>query len=114
MKLPLENQHIEPNSVDLDLIRELAALLDETGLTEIEVGDGDRRVRVARAAAPTAAVVQPVPQGPIAAAPAEPASSAPGAEGPTVVYDASHPGAVTSPMVGAAYHAGVRCQRPSA
>ena len=76
--------------VDKDLIRELAALLEETGLSEIEISDQGRTVRVARsgdrAAAPTA----------------EPA--VPGHEAPAQAEDlASHPGAITSPMVGTAF-----------
>jgi acetyl-CoA carboxylase biotin carboxyl carrier protein len=77
--------------VDPDLIRELARLLDETGLTEIELERGGERVRVGRQA-------QVVP-----AAPAVPAASIPVAipGGPT--DPAKHPGLVTSPMVGTAY-----------
>lgn len=78
---------------DRDLIRDLAALLDETGLTEIEWTRGDRTVRVARqpAAAPPA----------VAAAPAR-EEAAPAAD---AADPASHPGAVLSPMVGTAYAA---------
>jgi len=60
--------------VDIDLVRQLAAVLDETQLTEVEVQDGERRVRVARevtvAAAP-AAIAAPV----VAAAPAAPSKA---------------------------------------
>ena len=54
--------------VDVQLVRDLAALLDDTNLTEIEVEDGDRKIRVARkaASAAPAAVYAPAP----AAAPA--------------------------------------------
>jgi len=78
--------------IDSDLVRTLAALLEETGLTEIEYAAGDRRIRVARtvaAAAPTVAVVAPA----AAEAPAAPAAVAP----------VDHPGAVKAPMVGTAY-----------
>ncbi len=79
--------------VDSDLIRRLAELLDETGLSEIEVGEGEHRVRVVRAvAAPVAHNPSPV----VAEAPATQA---------TADTDASHPGAVTSPMVGTVYTA---------
>ncbi|MBM3568290.1 MAG: acetyl-CoA carboxylase biotin carboxyl carrier protein, partial [Alphaproteobacteria bacterium] len=44
------------SDIDRALIRELAALLTETGLTEIEVGDKDRRLRVVRAPAAVAAM----------------------------------------------------------
>lgn len=104
VKLPLEKQAIPGRSVDIELIRELATLLDETGLTEIEVGEGDQRIRVARMAGPQAAVA-PAP----ASAPAAPAQTAvapaPTVPAAAVEADASHPGAVTSPMVGACYHA---------
>lgn len=87
--------------VDKELIRELASLLDETGLTEIEIGDDDNRVRVARqamlvsAAAPAAAG-----NATLATAPAVADAAATTAE-----HFADHPGAVTSPMVGTAYRA---------
>ena len=85
--------------VDADLIRQLAELLNDSNLSEIEVEDGDRKIRVARtlsaAAAPmafAAPVAAPAPQAAPAAAP-EPAA-APAAD---------HPGAVKSPMVGTVY-----------
>ena len=73
-----------PPFPDAELIRALAALLTETGLTEIEYAIGDRRVRVARTA--TGAV----PLG-VASAPAAAAGSI------------EHPGAVKAPIVGTAY-----------
>lgn len=84
--------------IDSELIRELAHLLEETGLTEIEVGDGERRIRVARG---PAGLVQAM-AAPVAATVAAPAASATSAER-AVKIDASHPGAVTSPMVGTVY-----------
>jgi acetyl-CoA carboxylase biotin carboxyl carrier protein len=76
--------------IDSDLVRTLAKLLDETGLTEIEYSVGDRRVRVARTAAATASTVAaPVP------APAEIPAAA--------VAPVDHPGAIKAPMVGTAY-----------
>ena len=84
--------------VDKELIRELATLLDETGLTEIEVSDDENRLRVARGAGVVAATA---PTAPLAAAPApDNPGPAPASE---PVYDESHPGAVTSPMVGTVY-----------
>ncbi|MCC6736118.1 MAG: acetyl-CoA carboxylase biotin carboxyl carrier protein [Bauldia sp.] len=84
--------------VEEELIRELARLLTETNLTEIEIEREDFRVRVARNAVQVQATV------PYAAAPAETrgvAAATPAAsENP-----ASHPGAVPSPMVGTAYRA---------
>jgi acetyl-CoA carboxylase biotin carboxyl carrier protein len=84
-----------PFDIDPDTIRKLAELMTETGLSEIEMADGERRVRVSRTPAPTATAVYAPPPA------AAPAPSAPPA--PTVINPASHPGAVTSPMVGTAY-----------
>jgi acetyl-CoA carboxylase biotin carboxyl carrier protein len=81
-------------TVDASVIRELAELLDETGLSEIEYERDDMRVRVARNFAPAAVAYAP-------AAPA--AAAAPAATRSTASSDATHPGAVTSPMVGTAY-----------
>ncbi|MGL4312981.1 MAG: acetyl-CoA carboxylase biotin carboxyl carrier protein [Sphingomonas sp.] len=85
--------------VDIDLVRQLAELLDVTKLTEIEVEDGERRIRVARevvtqAVAAVAAPAMP----PVAAAPA---LAAPLAE--AAAPAASHANAIKSPMVGTAY-----------
>ena len=86
--------------VDVDLVRQLADMLDATNLTEIEVEHGDRRIRVARKAAAVAAPVHyaspPAASAPLAAAMTpvtEPAASAP----------ATAANAVKSPMVGTAY-----------
>src|SRR4029079_18920499 len=80
--------------VDHALIRELAQLLDETGLTEIEFERDGQRVRVARQAQ-AVAVAPPragaAVDGPLPAPAAEP------------LDPAKHPGVVTSPMVGTAY-----------
>ncbi len=84
-------------AIDGDLVRQLAALLDETGLGEIEYEADGRRLRVAKpASAAPSAVMAPAP---VAAAPAAaaPASAAPGAD------PQAHPGAVKSPMVGTVY-----------
>jgi acetyl-CoA carboxylase biotin carboxyl carrier protein len=78
-------------SVDPELVRQLAALLEETGLTEIEYAVGERRIRVARGGAPITTV---------AVAPAAPLAAGPAAA-PALAAD--HPGAVKSPMVGTAY-----------
>src|ERR1700759_4310324 len=77
---------------DPDAIRALAAVLSETGLTEIEIAEKDSRIRIVRAAAPTAATVVP-------AAPAQAA----GPQSAAVPDETAHPGAVLSPMVGVAY-----------
>jgi len=83
-------------AIDKELIRELAKLLDETGLTEIEIERAGLRVRVGR----SGGVAHITTHGGSAA---PPPSTAPAAVTPT--DPAKHPGAVTSPMVGTAYAA---------
>jgi acetyl-CoA carboxylase biotin carboxyl carrier protein len=78
-----------PFDIDPDAIRKLAELMTETDLSEIEIAEGDRRVRVSRAA-----MAAPAPLQVAAAAPAPVVAA---------VSPASHPGAVISPMVGTAY-----------
>lgn len=80
-------------NVDTALVRELADMLSETGLTEIEVEDGERKIRVARGAvaAPMAALA------PVAAVPAAPAAA------PIVAAGPDHSDALKSPMVGTVY-----------
>ena len=80
--------------VDQGLIRELAELLTETGLSEIEIERDQTRIRVARTV--TVAAAAPMAAMPVAAA---------GAAAAPVVTDANHPGAVHSPMVGTAFRA---------
>ena len=84
--------------VDTDLVRQLAELLNESDLSEIEVQDGARRIVVKRkvAAAAPAPVYAPAPAAPPASAP-PPAAAAPPADA------AAHPGVVKSPMVGTVY-----------
>lgn len=82
--------------MDTEFVRKLAQILHETGLGEIELADGDRRIRIARptvtvAAAPMVATAG----GPAGAASTDPAGAA--------SDFAKHPGAVKSPMVGTAY-----------
>src|SRR5580704_2452573 len=81
------------------LIRELALLLDETSLTEIEIERAGLRVRVARNVS-IAASVPAAPPVALAAAPALAAAAA-----ATTADFSKHPGAVPSPMVGTAYWA---------
>jgi acetyl-CoA carboxylase biotin carboxyl carrier protein len=81
--------------LDSALIRNLADMLNETGLTEIEVQSGSQRVRVSRGAIGVAAAPG------AAAAPAARAASAPADASETNF--SNHPGAITSPMVGTAY-----------
>lgn len=83
--------------IDEAAIRSLAKLLDETGLTEIEIEQGEHSVRVAKGGSTV-----------YATAPAVAATTAPAAAGTTPAANTStsydnHPGAVTSPMVGTAY-----------
>jgi acetyl-CoA carboxylase biotin carboxyl carrier protein len=99
MQLPKRPMHKGKVAIDRELIHELADLLEETGLDEIEIEQNGMRVRVARhspvmqlSAGPPAAVTAPAPT-PVpmpAPAPADPAK---------------HPGVVASPMVGTAYRA---------
>lgn len=92
-------------AVDIALVRELAKLLTETDLSEIEVEDEERRIRVARggsAAAVQHVVAAPAPA-PAAPAPVAAAPAAPAAVAPAAVAADSHADAVKSPMVGTAY-----------
>ncbi|MDH4745246.1 acetyl-CoA carboxylase biotin carboxyl carrier protein [Sphingomonas sp. CBMAI 2297] len=84
--------------VDIDLVRQLAAVLDDTNLTEIEVEDGDRKVRVARTVQAAPAIMQ----APMAAPVAAPAAAAPVAAAVEAAPVAAL-NAVKSPMVGTAY-----------
>jgi acetyl-CoA carboxylase biotin carboxyl carrier protein len=84
--------------VDVEAIRTLAEILQDTGLTEIEISEKDSRIRVVRAPAVVQAAAQVVAAPAAAAAPA-PVAAPPPAEIPA----ADHPGAVKSPMVGVAY-----------
>ena len=77
--------------IDASAIRELAQLLTETGLTEIEIEQGGARLRVARQVGG-----QIVTSAAVAAVPSASAAEAPAAKGPA-------PGAVPSPMVGTVY-----------
>jgi acetyl-CoA carboxylase biotin carboxyl carrier protein len=86
-------------NVDTKLVRELAELLAETGLTEIEVEDGDRKVRVARGG--VAAAPAPMAMAPATAAPSAPAPSTAAPTPETGGADVA--GALKSPMVGTVY-----------
>jgi len=84
-------------AIDQALIRELAALLKETELSEIEIEQDDLRIRVVRHVTIQPVQVSAAPPVTEAAAPAR-SDDKPAAEA------ARHPGAVPSPMVGTAYH----------
>jgi len=90
-------------SFDPKALAELAALLNETGLSEIELAEGDRKVRLARIIAPvTVPVAAPAVAHAAAHAPAHaPVAAAPAAA--PAADPAKHPGTVKSPMVGVAY-----------
>lgn len=81
--------------IDGDLVRKLADLLQETGLSEIEFQEGEKRIRVTRPTAPAAALA--IPAAPLPAPAVQAAAAAP--------KTAASPGAVSSPMVGTAYMA---------
>ncbi|TWB64250.1 acetyl-CoA carboxylase biotin carboxyl carrier protein [Nitrospirillum viridazoti] len=81
--------------LDSEFVRKLAELLGETGLTEIEYAEGEKRIRLSRAA--------PAAMAPVAVAAAPVAAAAPAAAPVAAVPPAQHPGAVKSPMVGTAY-----------
>jgi acetyl-CoA carboxylase biotin carboxyl carrier protein len=89
----------EKGSAERDMIKDLAELLNETGLSEIEIEKNGLKIRVARTLAISAAAVA----APVAAAPAASSSAAP--VKPASNDPAKHPGAVKSPMVGTAYRA---------
>jgi acetyl-CoA carboxylase biotin carboxyl carrier protein len=78
--------------IDPDAIRALAAVLIETGLSEIEIADKESRIRVVRSAVAATVSVPALAPAPTAAVAA-----------PVAVDMASHPGAVTSPMVGVTF-----------
>jgi acetyl-CoA carboxylase biotin carboxyl carrier protein len=98
---PHKNDMKHDISAAEDVVRSLARLLDDTGLTEIEIEQGGLRVRVARPAAGMVGLTMPSSSTLIEGS-HTPASIAVGA--PDHLIDpAKHPGVVTSPMVGTAY-----------
>jgi acetyl-CoA carboxylase biotin carboxyl carrier protein len=107
-----ENGSDDTMRVDTDLVRQLAEMLAENDLTEIEVEDGERRIVVKRklAGAPAPVYAAPPPPAP---APATPAAPTPAAAAPTIEENAAnHPGAVKSPMVGTVYLSGEPGAKP--
>ncbi|WP_323799388.1 acetyl-CoA carboxylase biotin carboxyl carrier protein [Parasphingorhabdus sp.] len=82
-------------NVDIKLVRDLAAILEKAGLTEIEVEDGDRKIKVARGGGTFVSA-------PAAYAPPAPAAAAPAPEAAAAPVD-DHAGAQKSPMVGTVY-----------
>ncbi len=100
-------------TVDAEAIRKLAEILRDTDLTEIEVAEKDARIRVSRMlpapapaqyfAAPAMAPMAAPAMMPAAAPAPAPQAPAPAAAPAAAEVDASHPGLITSPMVGVAY-----------
>jgi acetyl-CoA carboxylase biotin carboxyl carrier protein len=90
--------------VDTDMVRQLAELLHQNDLSEIEVEDGERNIVVKRQLAAAAA--------PAAAAPAPAAAPAAPPAPPADVSPANHPGVVKSPMVGTVFLAGEPGAKP--
>src|SRR5579872_599790 len=94
----MPDQKATADPIDARLVRRLAAILNDTGLTEIEVERGDLRIKVART---PAAVAQAL----VAAAPAVAVPTALAAGAPAAAREAAQPAGdvVTSPMVGTVY-----------
>jgi acetyl-CoA carboxylase biotin carboxyl carrier protein len=91
---------LKPNAAEAAWIRELAAILDQTGLTEIEIQKPDMRVRVSRTSAGPAVAYAPA----AAVAPAAAAAPQPRPQAAAEAKPSGPPaGAVTSPMVGTVY-----------
>jgi acetyl-CoA carboxylase biotin carboxyl carrier protein len=91
------------SSIDTAMIRELAQVLADTDLTEIEIELESLKIRVARQVTVHATVAAPVP---VATAPMAPVQAAPTLASPAPAADddpRKHPGVVPSPMVGTAY-----------
>ena len=99
-KTPPPRVPAKPASPELDLIRNLASILNDTGLSEIELDQKGTRVRVSKAVTAYATVAPPAP---LAAAPA--IAAAVGATPVAKAPDADHAGTVKSPMVGTIYMA---------
>jgi len=90
-----EEMSTKKSAIDQELIRDLAGILNDTNLTEIEVELGDLKVRVSRQAAAVHAIAAPAPVAAAAAPVAAQAAAAPAAD--------KNRNAVPSPMVGTAY-----------
>lgn len=94
----------QKKSIDAKLVRELAVILKDTDLTEIEVEQDDLHIRVARE-------LKAAPQQTIAYAPA-PAAPAPAAAAPAPAAAKTHENAIKAPMVGTVYLAPAPGARP--
>ena len=111
MSEPTNTQSGDALKVDVDLVRQLAELLDATSLTEIEVEDGARKIRVARKAAAVnaAPAMHYAPSAPAPTLTTAPAAVEVGAMAPAAPVDA-----VKSPMVGTVYLAAEPGAKPFA
>ena len=111
MSEPTNTQSGDALKVDVDLVRQLAELLDATSLTEIEVEDGARKIRVARKAAAVnaAPAMHYAPSAPTPTLPTAPAAVEAGAMAPAAPVDA-----VKSPRVGTVYLAAEPGAKPFA
>ena len=93
----------DPQAIDTRMVRKLADILKDTGLTEIEVESGGLKIRVAREVTVqhmAAPAVHHVAAAPVAHAPAPAASAAPGAEAAAPAHNGE---TIKSPMVGTIY-----------
>ena len=91
--------------MDIRKVKKLIELLDESGIAEIEIKEGEEAVRISRYPAHTAAPVQ-VAMPPMAAAPAAAVSPTPGPASPIAMAEAEEDGhVVMAPMVGTFYTA---------
>ncbi len=97
MQARARNKPMPKPNIDTSLIETLALLLQRTGLTEIEISEGDARIRVAREPDHVVAQVPAAPRPATAAAPPPDAAPAPAAA------KEAHPGAIHAPMVGTVY-----------
>lgn len=104
---PDTDETMSKKSFDYELIRQMATILDETDLTEIEIEQEDLRIRVARQPAPVTQYVGggfAAAPGPVAvAAPAAPTTAGVVTEASKSSDPSSHPGVLASPMVGTCY-----------
>jgi len=91
--------------IDADAIRQLAELLEETGLTEIEVAEGEKMLRVNKGGLVAPAGVAHAVPNVQSLMPSDPTIPQAASMAPPSQVAANHPGAVTSPMVGTAYMA---------
>lgn len=97
-KLKEKKSTMSTMKIDPEAIRNLALLLNETALTEIEIAEGDKRIRVTKSVNVQTVAHAVAAPAPVAASPAAPAAGKVAALAPE-----NHPGAVKSPMVGTAY-----------